>query len=207
MKGRDSEAQATELTYDQRVATIMQIAQALVANPFTDWATFLREVLGNNGVVTRMFSGAALDEFRRSEEYTELQRMLAKLRGMRPVQDGRTTKPDLTEPRRMITVRVPASMLELLRAEARERNTSINSLCIAKLLQSLQADDLAGPDARFALKRKLDDESPQPKKGAHRRGGRGAEAFDEDLSEEADEMEVDLEFPVGRDDRYEEEEE
>ena len=39
------------------------------------------------------------------------------------------------EPIRVITVRVPASVHEYLRAEAHEKRTSMNKLCITKLLQ------------------------------------------------------------------------
>jgi hypothetical protein len=39
------------------------------------------------------------------------------------------------EPTRVITVRLPKSLHESLRAEAHDRRTSMNKLCISKLLQ------------------------------------------------------------------------
>ena len=55
--------------------------------------------------------------------------MVARLRGGNAdYQNGR-------EPTRVITVRLPKSLHESLRDEAHQRNTSMNKLCISKLLQ------------------------------------------------------------------------
>ena len=55
--------------------------------------------------------------------------MLAKLR-------DRSKHPnEYDEPTRVITVRLPKSLHESLRYEAHERKTSMNQLCISKLLQ------------------------------------------------------------------------
>ena len=43
--------------------------------------------------------------------------------------------PDASEPTRVITVRLPKSLHESLRTEAHEKRTSMNKLCISKLLQ------------------------------------------------------------------------
>lgn len=95
-----------------------------------DWATFFREVLGTEGVARRLFpSQEELAELERSEEYAEIQQMLAKPRCKS------TPPPDDTEPTRVITVRLPKSLHESLRSEAHERRTSMNKLCISKLLQ------------------------------------------------------------------------
>ena len=60
---------------------------------------------------------------------TEIQQMVAKLR-------ERSSEPqDSREPTRVITVRLPKSLHESLRAEAHDRKTSMNKLCISKLLQ------------------------------------------------------------------------
>jgi predicted HicB family RNase H-like nuclease len=95
-----------------------------------DWVTFFREILGVEGVARKLF--VAPDEylaFERSEQYSEIQQMLAKLRGRNP------GAADDKEPTRVITVRLPKSLHESLRAEAHDRNTSMNRLCISKLLQ------------------------------------------------------------------------
>ena len=95
-----------------------------------DWVTFFREVLGVEGVVRRVFpSPHDLARFEQTREYAEIQQMVAKLR-------ERASEPaDAREPTRVITVRLPKSLHESLRTEAHERKTSMNKLCISKLLQ------------------------------------------------------------------------
>lgn len=95
-----------------------------------DWVTFFREILGVEGVVRKMFPGAEeLARFEQGTVYSEIQQMLAKLR-------DRSKHPnENTEPIRVITVRLPRSLHESLRFEAHERKTSMNQLCISKLLQ------------------------------------------------------------------------
>ena len=95
-----------------------------------DWVTFFREVLGVEGVVRRVFSSPLdLAKFEQTREYSEIQQMVAKLR-------ERASEPaDAREPTRVITVRLPKSLHESLRTEAHERKTSMNKLCISKLLQ------------------------------------------------------------------------
>ena len=44
------------------------------------------------------------------------------------------------EPTRVITVRLPKSLHETLRTEAHERKTSMNKLCISKLLQMVDSE-------------------------------------------------------------------
>ncbi len=107
-----------------RVATDMYRARP-------DWVTFFREILGVNGVVRRLFTDAdLLAEFEKSEDYRRIQQMLARLR-------QQATEVERREPTKVITVRLPQSLHELLRVEAHERQTSINRLCISKLLQVL----------------------------------------------------------------------
>jgi predicted HicB family RNase H-like nuclease len=83
-----------------------------------DWVTFFREVLGVDGVV---------------------QQMLARLR------DKNDISSEGIEPTRVITVRMPKSLHESLRAEAHMRKTSMNKLCISKLLQMID-DELVPQD-------------------------------------------------------------
>jgi len=97
-----------------------------------DWVTFYREILGINGTVRREYPDAlTLAEFEKTEEYSDIQQMVAKLR-----ERGRTQVSE-QEPTRVITVRMPKSLHESLRVEAHERHTSMNKLCISKLLQMI----------------------------------------------------------------------
>jgi predicted HicB family RNase H-like nuclease len=94
-----------------------------------DWVTFFREVLGVGGLIRRTHADpAALAAFEQSNDYQQIQQMLAKLR-------ERPAPTDPGEPTRVITVRLPQSLHESLQAEAYEKHTSMNKLCISKLLQ------------------------------------------------------------------------
>jgi predicted HicB family RNase H-like nuclease len=95
-----------------------------------DWVIFFRNILGVDGIVRRLFPGQdALTAFEQTDEYQTIQQMLAKLRE----KEGDTDSPK--EPNRVITVRLPKSLHEALKAEAHDRRTSMNKLCISKLLQ------------------------------------------------------------------------
>jgi predicted HicB family RNase H-like nuclease len=103
-----------------------------------DWVTFFREVLGLNGYIRQSFrSREELDAFEHTEQYEQIQVMLAKLRE----RNSSAKQPCSSfEPTRVITVRLPKSLHESLRAEAHEKRTSMNKLCISKLLQFIDTD-------------------------------------------------------------------
>ena len=107
---------------------IKQAAEALYAtNP--DWVTFYREILGLRGMIRRRYPTLeGLTEFEQTEVYQSIQLMLTDLR-----KQAVTADPE--EPTRVITVRIPKSLHEALRIEAHEHRTSMNKLCISKLLQ------------------------------------------------------------------------
>lgn len=100
-----------------------------------DWVTFFREVLGVDGVIRKSFpTFEELTAFEQSEQYEKIQKLLVKLREKRPTADSES------EPTRVITVRLPKSMHEALRHEAHDMRTSMNKLCISKLLQVIDGD-------------------------------------------------------------------
>ena len=67
-----------------------------------DWVTFFREVLGIDGVARRLFaSKEELAALEHTDEYSEIQQMLAKLRARS------VPPPNEAEPTRVITVRLP----------------------------------------------------------------------------------------------------
>lgn len=116
---------------------VLQIAHELFRQS-PDWVTYFREVLGLEGVIRKAFPEPAdLFEFERCAEYREIQNLLAQLR------DRRGVKPKEEEPTTVITVRLPKSLHDALRVEAHERKTSINRLCIAKLLQAIDEELVA----------------------------------------------------------------
>ncbi len=100
------------------------------------WVTFFREVLGVDGIVRQVYQTPdALSQFEQTPEYQKIQQMLAKLRESDSDLPGGPR-----EPTRVITVRLPKSLHESLRAEAHERRTSMNKLCISKLLQVIDEE-------------------------------------------------------------------
>lgn len=114
---------------------VQRCATALYqSNP--DWATFYRELLGVKGIVRRLYrTREELAEFKNTEAYTDIQRMLQKLRDKKDA----AVNPD-EEPTSVITVRIPKSLHEALRDEAYEHRTSMNKLCISKLLRLIEAE-------------------------------------------------------------------
>lgn len=108
---------------------VLQVAENLYRQT-PDWVTFFREVLGIDGAVRKRFpTFEELSAFEKSDEFDQIQKMLVKLR------EKRTTTDNDAEPTRVITVRLPKSMHEYLRTEAHDLRTSMNKLCISKLLQ------------------------------------------------------------------------
>lgn len=96
-----------------------------------DWVTFFREVLGIDGVVRRLFpTTEEMLAFEQCTQYAEIQQLMSQLRDSNSTQSD-----DKKEPTRVITVRLPKSLHESLRVEAHSRHTSMNQLCISKLLQ------------------------------------------------------------------------
>lgn len=112
-----------------RCQKVLQVARQLHQGK-PDWVTFFRETLGVNGAARSVFP--TQDEyvkFEQSHEFAEIQKLVANLRTRRV--GGKN------EPTRVITVRLPESLHEALKAEANDHNTSMNKLCISKLLQVL----------------------------------------------------------------------
>ena len=86
-----------------------------------DWVQFFREVLGSGGIVDRLFPDPHERElFQQTEEYRQIQQMLAKLREQSVVPK---------EPTKVITVRMPVSLHASLRDEA-HRHHGVSALLI-----------------------------------------------------------------------------
>ena len=116
-------------TMDRAQEAIRVASQMYEQRP--DWVTFFREILGVGGVVRRLFP--EIDDFKAFEktpQFADIQKLLVALR-----ESGDGKIEATQEPTRVITVRLPMSLHESLRAEAHSRHTSINKLCISKLLQ------------------------------------------------------------------------
>ena len=121
-----------------------------------EWVVFFREVLGVDGIVARTFgSGDARLRFECSPHYARIREMLDSLRSRE------RERPADREANRVVTVRMPRSLHEALKAEAADRRVSVNTLCIAKLLKMLDSDD--------AISRVDSDEPTPPPRRAGKR--------------------------------------
>jgi hypothetical protein len=131
----DLEGDTAVLTQStEKYSEILQSARQLYETE-PDWVTFFREVMGVDGIVRRTFSRLEdLTAFEKSSEFDQIQKWLVKLREQKNATDTES------EPTRVITVRLPKSMHEYLRTEAHDLRTSMNKLCISKLLQVIEQD-------------------------------------------------------------------
>ena len=138
----------------EKYREVLQKAETLLRQE-TDWVTFFRKIVGVDGAIRQGFpSFEELTAFEQSEEYEKIQKMLVKLRERKGVVDPEN------EPTRVITVRLPKSMHEYLRTEAHDLRTSMNKLCISKLLQVI--DEGMIPNERTASTGKKTTSSPAP---------------------------------------------
>jgi predicted HicB family RNase H-like nuclease len=113
---------------------VLEVAQRLFATR-PDWLVFFREVMGLDGIVRQTFTTPdSLMHFECSPEYARIREMLEELR------ERQQERLPVREAQRVVTVRMPRSLHETLKAEAQEMNVSINRLCISKLLKLLDEE-------------------------------------------------------------------
>ncbi|MGA2034585.1 MAG: hypothetical protein ABSG68_20250 [Thermoguttaceae bacterium] len=113
-----------------------------------DWATFYREILGSGGIVRRLYpTMEALREFEETEEYRKIQRILRRLR-------KRAVGDQTQEQMQVITIRIPQTMRDVIVAEAHEHQTSMNKLCVSKLLQYIDHEFVPDDLSRKPKRRK-----------------------------------------------------
>jgi predicted HicB family RNase H-like nuclease len=128
-----AQANTYNVAPEQRLERIQQLAHNSYMK-HKDWINFFREVLGTDGIVRKMFpTPEELAAFEKTEEYAAIQQMVTQLRK----QSGDSSE---NEPTRVITVRLPKSVHEALKSEAHLHQTSMNQLCISKLLQLIDKD-------------------------------------------------------------------
>lgn len=126
---------------------VLRVAEKLF-NQDPDWVTFFREVLGIDGVVRKAYpSFEDLTAFEKTDEFDCIQKMVVRLREKKNAGDTES------EPTRVITVRLPTSMHEYLKSEAHDLHTSMNKLCISKLLQVIEQDLIPSEGSNSRTKR------------------------------------------------------
>jgi hypothetical protein len=173
-------AKEVGVTTIDKEGMIQEAAEALYArNP--DWVTFYREMWGLEGVIRRHYPTLeTLSLFEETETYGQVQRMLRKLREYRPLKaPENATEEDMTkkekaaeaedkdtsEPPQVITIRLPRCLHDALRVEAHEHRTSMNKLCISKLMQLIDAEMV--PSETFGV--------PKVSAAKRRKSGRGVD--------------------------------
>jgi predicted HicB family RNase H-like nuclease len=135
---------------DHAAAAVLGVAERLHAvGP--EWVIFFREVLGVDGIVRRTFNTPeALVRFECTPHYARIREMLDDLR------DRERERPVERDAQRVVTVRMPSSLHETLKAEAEELRVSINTLCISKLIKLIDSagrrDLTTGETAQAAQK-------------------------------------------------------
>jgi len=127
------------MTANEKLTTNEQLAVEQAAIDLyrqdPDWVTFYRQILGLRGIVRRHYpTREDLAEFEQTEVYREILRMVADLRKRNPMPEA------TAEPIRVVTIRLPKSLHDAIRLEAHEHRTSMNRLCISKLLQLVDAE-------------------------------------------------------------------
>ncbi len=153
--------------FTQRCQLVLAKAQEIRAHQ-SDWVVFFREMLGVNGFARSVFDNP--DEylqFEQSRTYAEIQKIISEMRGEQPAKKVEETK--------VITVRLPESLHESLKAEAQEHHTSMNKLCITKLLKALdeaqEAQDALDAQQRNAESSQNGVPIMRSENGAHRATG------------------------------------
>lgn len=126
---------------------ILKIAESLyLKNP--DWVTYYREILGVEGIVRQTFpTSKLLEEFEQSDACREIHYLLTKLREKKTIKNDKEKRKtpikkeeDDSEEIQVITVRIPKSIHETLTEEAYQCRTSVNQLCISKLIQFIDKE-------------------------------------------------------------------
>ena len=126
-----------QLPFDTRCHRVLQFARDLYRQS-PDWVKFFREVVGVDGAARKVFTTQEdFIAFERSDAFHTIKRMVNALR------NNKSTSHPEEEGTRVITVRLPESVHEALKAEADDHGTSMNKLCISKLLQVLEEDEAA----------------------------------------------------------------
>jgi predicted HicB family RNase H-like nuclease len=122
--GQEEAAQVSETP----IMRIMRTATELYARK-EHWSIFHQQVFGPTGSIKSTLTRDEYAQFKTTENWTHLWRMMSDLR-------KRDCRASDRESERVITVRLPRSLHARLKQEAHEHETSLNQLCIDRLLVS-----------------------------------------------------------------------
>jgi len=127
-------AATTDTATDHAASAVLEVAERLHAMA-PEWVVFFREVLGVDGIIRRTFNTPeALVRFECTPHYARIREMLDDLR------ERERERPAERATQRVVTVRMPSSLHETLKAEADQMQVSINALCISKLMKLIDGE-------------------------------------------------------------------
>ena len=120
-----------QATFDDRCAQVVSHATELFGVAPT-WAAFYREILGCEGIIRTAFPDSpSMERYEQSDQHSKVLEMLTVLRS-RDLPEN-----DPTESQRMVTIRMPKSLYDVICEEANELKISVNKLCISRVMQRL----------------------------------------------------------------------
>lgn len=116
-----------EMDFLDRCSKVQQYARRLFERQ-PGWVDFFREIFGVEGAARKVFPTS--DEYLRFEGTAEHEAITLWLLDLR-----RRSRRDRTSSTRVITIRLPDVVHQALLMQAEGHGISLNSLCLAKLLQ------------------------------------------------------------------------
>ena len=124
--------------HDERISKIATEATRLI-DQNASWQGFFRRLFGVGGVVRRLFP--TLEERRELEGTLDYRGLLVLLKQRRE----KHIADEESDATKVMTLRLPRSVLEWLRVEAHEHQTSMNQLVLSKVLVPVSADYVPRP--------------------------------------------------------------
>ena len=115
--------------FKEKCETVLEMAKTLINSvPKPSSIYFFEQILSNEGIMQKQFTNPTeIQAFLKSPEYKSIFSMQNELQSK---DDQSDSKIDTS----VITVRLPVKLHESLKSEAHDHHTSLNKICVRKLL-------------------------------------------------------------------------
>ena len=115
--------------FKEKCETVLEMAKTLINSvPKPSSIYFFEQILSNEGIMQKQFvNPTEIQAFLKSPEYKSIFSMQNELQSK---DDQSDSKIDTS----VITVRLPVKLHESLKSEAHDHHTSLNKICVRKLL-------------------------------------------------------------------------
>ena len=115
--------------FKEKCETVLEVAKTLIGSvPKPSSIYFFEQILSNEGIMQKQFvNPTEIQAFLKSPEYKSIFSMQNELQSK---DDQSDSKIDTS----VITVRLPVKLHESLKSEAHDHHTSLNKICVRKLL-------------------------------------------------------------------------